>query len=91
MCDCYTAKCANCKCDIPLHIADFCTPKDTVIPYCPRCTKKIVRGKLEPPTNCQVFDDVAETSYRREGFHIRKGDKVKIYCKDKTAYGIHLN
>lgn len=90
MCDCYTGECTNCGCDIPLHIADFCTPKENVIPYCSRCTKKIVRGKLQPPPDCKVFDDVAEGWYPRN-FHLRKGSKVKIYCKDKSAYGIALN
>lgn len=89
MCDCYMGECANCGCEMSLHIADFCTPRDRVIPYCPRCTKKIVRGKLQPPEGCKVFDEVSEITER--SLHIKRGDKVKLYCKDTSAYGIHLN
>ncbi len=90
MCDCYTTGCKNCGCDISIHIADFCTPRDTVVAFCSRCTKKIVRGKLKPPAGWKVFDATAEISYPRN-FHLHKGGKVKLYCRDHKAYGIHLN
>jgi hypothetical protein len=81
----------NCYCDIALHIADFCTQQENVIPYCHRCTRKIEKGKINPPKNCKVFDDEVNSTCDGGIQGIKLGDKVKIYCKDKNAYGIHLN
>ena len=90
MCDCYVSNCANCDCEISLHIADFCTPRENVIPYCHRCTRKIVRGKLTPPDEL-VFNDMANEVSKGAIQGIKPGDSVKIYSKDPNAYGIHLN
>jgi len=90
MCDCYMAKCANCDCEIPLHIADFCTPRENVIPYCPRCSKKIAKGTITAPEHKFTVVDVAEINYGKD-IHIKKGDRVCIFCTDENAHGIHLN
>ena len=37
MCDCYTGRCTICKRGMEIHIADFCTPRDNVFPFCPDC------------------------------------------------------
>lgn len=34
MCDCYEAKCEKCERLIPVHIEDFCTPRDNVKVFC---------------------------------------------------------
>ena len=84
MCDCYTAKCEECGCDIEIHIADFCTDRANVHPYCPKCTKEISIEtilKFE-----QIFLDT--TGRFEKGVD---GEKVIILCNDSEAYGIHLN
>lgn len=44
MCDCYTAKCAGgCEANIEMHIADFCTARENVHPYCISCTRKLAK------------------------------------------------
>ncbi len=91
MCDTYTANCENCGCEMNLHIADFCTPRENVIPYCHRCTRKVRRGKVIPPEHCQAFYDSATTITDGEIMGIKRGDEVVIYCKDENAYGIYLN
>lgn len=47
MCDCYEQKCSEKGCNIiiPIHIADFCTPRENIKAYC----------KKHMPENCLVF------------------------------------
>ena len=85
MCDCYSAKCEGCGCNMSIHIADFCTPREKVHPYCPRCTRKF-KGKYPKG---KVFED--EVTYPREVEGSKRGQKVVIICDDKKAYGIALN
>ncbi len=91
MCDCYTAECANCGCYINIHIADWCTERKNVIPYCHRCTRKILKGKIPPPDHCVTITEKVESSINGNIQGIKQGDMVVIYCKDDKAYGIHLN
>ncbi len=43
MCDIYTGHCEGCSCDMEMHIGDFSVERDTIHPYCPRCTKKVAK------------------------------------------------
>jgi len=92
MCDCYTAKCENCGCLIGIHIADSCTSRENVHPYCNRCTRKIKRGTIPIPDHVKLFLDVIRNNGKYgavEGG--KKGEDVYIYCDDIRAYGIYLN
>ncbi len=89
MCDCYTAKCELCGCDISLHIADFCTKRENVHPFCNRCTRKL---KLAKPKTAKIFVDKITDLEQVEGTKAKHiGQKVIIFCDDVDAYGIHLN
>ena len=44
MCDCYTAKCAKCGRDIPMHLGDFETKRDEIEVYCIRCFSDELKG-----------------------------------------------
>lgn len=87
MCDCYTAKCGGCGCSISMHIGDFCTSRQNVHPYCPRCTRKLKKNGI--PKAAQIFEDTIDDKYQVDGG--RKGQKVIILCDDPDAYGVYLN
>lgn len=87
MCDCYTGKCETCGCDIAIHIADFCTGRENAFPYCPRCTRKIIKQGL--PTQMRVFKEDISREDQVAGRKI--GQEVVILCNDFNAYGVHLN
>ena len=87
MCDCYTAKCELCGCKISLHIADFCTKRENVHPYCNRCSRKLVK-----PVAAKIFKDTITSMEQVEGTQPKHiGQEVVILCGDSDAYGIHLN
>ena len=87
MCDCYTAKCELCGCKISLHIADFCTKRENVHPYCNRCSRKLVK-----PVAAKIFKDKITDTEQVEGTQAKHiGQEVVILCGDSDAYGIHLN
>lgn len=90
MCDCYEHPCEMCGCEISIHIADFCTDRENVHPYCTRCTRKLVRAGI--PEGKKVFEDTVIMSGKYGPVPgARKGQKVIILCDDPKAYGIHLN
>lgn len=46
MCDCYSARCRRCQTRLPVHLADFDTPRKEVAVYC---------AKHLPKYNVRVF------------------------------------
>ena len=87
MCDCYIAKCVLCGCEMSLHIADFCTQRKNVHPYCNRCTRKLVN-----PVAVKIFEDKITFPLQVEGTKAKHiGQKVIILCSDSNAHGIYLN
>ena len=92
MCDCYTDKCVNCGCDISLHIGDFSTSRENILPYCHRCTRKILNGKLSAPQDCKLFEEKGDKRWSKEQIQgLKEGDIVHIYSKDHNAYDVYLN
>ena len=90
MCDCYVAKCTMCSCSIAIHIADYCTSRDEVHPYCNRCTRKIKKkGKKYLKQIKYITFDKIERNNQVEGGKI--GEEVLIVYDDPNAYGISLN
>ena len=76
-----------CKCDIEIHIADFCTKKENVHPYCNRCTRKLVK-----PIAAKIFRDKITSLDQIEGIKSKHiGQEVIILCDDASAYGVYLN
>ena len=97
MCDCYTTECAACDCEMDIHIGDFCTGRENIHPYCPKCTKEMIKvralsvGKGQKQKD-RIFVEVLECGGRLSGVQGgRKGQIVIILCDDMGAYGIHLN
>ncbi len=91
MCDCYTAKCNGCGRKMAMHIADYCTPRKNVHPYCPECTNKLTHEEIMK--SACFFEDVI-TSEGEEYGQVdggKTGETVFILCDDPKAYGIHLN
>lgn len=87
MCDCYTAKCEGCGCKMSLHIADWCTKRENVHPYCNRCSRK-----LQNPEATKVFRDTIRDLKQIEGTKVKHiGQEIIILCDDKNAHGIYLN
>ena len=95
MCDCYTRKCETCEREMDIHIADYCTERKNVHPYCPSCAKKLkkpVRWKDYHKDAAKVFVETLESSGKYCGVQGgRKGQKVVFVCDDPKAHGIHLN
>lgn len=92
MCDCYSGKCENCGCRMEIHIADYCTPRENVHPYCQRCSRKMMLGTLPRPKKGILFlDSISGDGKYSPVEGGRKGQMVKIFCDDPDAYGIHLN
>jgi len=102
MCDCYAGKCEMCGHLISLHVADFCTERENVHPYCISCTRKMAKkhkkgkkGEWPETINGQkVFVDntAKKRQENREPILTGNGDReVIILCDDHKAYGIHLN
>lgn len=92
MCDCYTTKCETCGCSISIHIADFCTDRENVHPYCPECTLQIINKGI--PSDLKVFRDTIEDDRDDYPLQVENGEKGEddiILCDDLNAYGIHLN
>lgn len=90
MCDCYTDKCETCGCKMAIHIADDCTDRKNIHPYCPRCTKKLKKAGI--PEGVKVFeDDVVRFGKYGQVDGGKKGDTVIILCDDPEAYGVELN
>lgn len=87
MCDCYTAKCEMCGCNIQIHIADFCTERENVHPHCHRCTRKIKKAGI-PKAAQTIYEKIGRIAQVDGG---KKGQEVIILCDDPKAYGIHLN
>ena len=87
MCDCYTAHCEMCTVDMAMHIADFCTDRESVRVYCSQCAEelnmKFILGFQ------RAFTDRITDKQQVDGGEI--GKKVLILCDDPRAYGIHLN
>ena len=89
MCDIYTRKCETCDKEIDIHIADYCTKRVNVHPYCPPCAKKLWKKGFE---FASMFEDTLESGGKFCGVQGgRKGQKVLFVCDDPLAYGIHLN
>ena len=87
MCDCYTAKCENCGCDMSLHIADFCTKRENVHPYCNRCSRQV-----KHPKAVKVFEvKITHVRQIQSTKPHQIGQRVVILCDDAKAYGIALN
>ncbi len=97
MCDCYTTGCVGCNCEMDIHIGDFCTERKNVHPYCPECTKELIRSRTLDcrkghPQNKKIFVEILGFGGRDSGVRGgRKGQIVIILCDDMNAYGIHLN
>ena len=85
MCDIWNAHCTICKCDMMIHIADFCTKRKNVHPYCPKCIGNINKRTAKVFADTITVDD----NFQVDGGKL--GEKVLILCDDPTAYGIHLN
>ena len=91
MCDCYEQRCETCDKMMSIHIADFCTDRTNVHPYCPKCTKILLLGG-ETSFGCKVFPDIITRGGKYgqvEGE--KKGQIVLILCYDMKAHGIRLN
>ena len=93
MCDCYIHKCEMCGCGISMHIANNCTARENVHPYCTRCTRKLKKHESHKITNAvRVFVDFVRGRGREaEVEGARPGQEVIILCDDEKAYGISLN
>ena len=90
MCDVYTRKCETCERDISVHIADFCTKRENVHPYCPPCARKLKKGGI--PSTVKMFEEILTNSGKWCGVQGgRKGQKVIFLCDDKDAHGVGLN
>lgn len=94
MCDCYIGTCHDCGCEISIHIADFCTDRSKVHPFCPKCTDRLDKNEiLKYPvvfTDKGVKDDGC-WCMKIEDNDKRKLKRVVFLCDDEDAYGIHLN
>lgn len=92
MCDTYVAPCAGgCRREISIHIADFCTSRDKVHAYCPRCSHKISPETLRAAK--KVFTERITRKDQVTPGKIRDdlGRGCIILCDDEEAYGITLN
>ena len=89
MCDCYSDFCDGCGCDMSIHIADFCTERENIHPFCNRCTRIIKKQKDRIKKSAKVFKDTITLSDQVPGG--KMGEEVIILCDDPTAYGVHLN
>lgn len=87
MCDCYTHQCEGCGNDISIHIGDFCTPRENIHPYCPKCTRKLPQQKIAGAA--KVFEDHVTDNQQISRAHI--GSRVIILCDDEDAYDVSLN
>ena len=83
-----------------LHIADFCTSRENVHPYCIPCTATLAAlckhdGKWpETIRGKKVFVDTTAQKTSEDGISIVDGNgtqEVVILCDDTDAYGICLN
>jgi hypothetical protein len=79
MCDCYEAKCSGegCNIIIPIHIADFCTPRENIKAYCKKHVTK----------NCMVFElskGYKEKSFWNTLLSFPKGYKFGFEVLDTT-------
>ncbi len=74
MCDCYIAKCEVCKKKIPVHIEDYCTPRENVKVYC---------SKHIPQTACTVERIIFD---KRLPAELRGLSKVGFRIIDKEKY-----
>lgn len=93
MCDICILPCAGCNCRIMIHIGDYCTGRENVHPYCPRCTKKLKKNNPELIKQAKkVFiDNVSCPGPNCSVPGGKKGQEVIILCDDPKAYSIHLN
>ena len=108
MCDLYSAECAGgCGATIEIHIADACTERANVHPYCPECVRGglIMRRVTQKERGvdwrrvlggkcASVFTDLVSFRSqidRKDMAVCNRGDVVVILCDDPEAYGIHLN
>ena len=92
MCDCYMHKCESCDNLISVHIADYCTARESVKVYCPDCLHtmpdvdhakaKVFLGKSDG----DVF--AVGTNKPRRKYN---GKTVLFIVEDVHAYGIELN
>lgn len=71
MCDCYWQKCEQCDEMIPVHIADFCTPRENIEVFC---------GKHIPDKNCFVHTIIEPKGDWEDDF--KKGAKFAFRVKD---------
>jgi len=72
MCDCFMPKCHLCETRLPLHISDFCTPRENVEVYCPQHV-----GKTH-----QFPGSVWEWECSEADFGMRKGSRMGILILD---------
>ena len=100
MCDCYSAKCEGCgEVWLELHIADFCTERKNVHPYCPSCLIKGLREFFTEGGRQRLFVDMVEYEYNiwkgdsaiNQEPVGKDGDLVIILCDNPRAYGVRLN
>lgn len=75
MCDCYEQKCEQCNEIIPVHIADFCTPRENLQVFC---------EKHLPDHDCFIHT-VIEPKHDRE-FDYKKGARFGFRIIDKTRF-----
>lgn len=75
MCDCYEQKCEQCAEMIPVHIADFCTPRENLQVFC---------QKHLPESDCFIHT-IIEGKQDRE-YDYKKGTKFGFRILDKTLF-----
>lgn len=70
MCDCYQAKCERCERLIPVHIEDFCTPRDNVKVFCQHHIPKDLPCTIEElqPENNRIPAELR--GLKKVAFHI---------------------
>ncbi len=68
MCDCYSVKCSNefCETIIPVHIADYCTPRSNVEAYC----------ELHLTPECNIFTVTEDDGTDELGYDIPNPQNV---------------
>jgi len=64
MCDCYWTYCKECKEVLPVHIGDFCMPREDIEVYC---------ANHLPEKDVVVYELIEDAYYREEEFEILEG------------------
>ena len=100
MCDCYGHRCLFCKNELSIHIADFCTPRESVAVICPDCLAKKANAEIRKEHLVNIKDykqlyierlECREQLFGKLANGKYKGKIVLLMCKNPKAYGICLN